>query len=384
VRTCPFCAEPIQGAAVKCKHCGEAVIDDHWREFAEQYTRSTGKTRQDLWAGLSEEQRVHFGAVLAVLNLDPGGPESTSAPAQPSRRDELKLGCAVFLVGALLIGAAVESVGWSLVLALLLVALGAYGILRMKAHKPAGLTLLVTSSLLALAATGSIATHLQERAMAEAAEAAKQEKEAELEAAIDTNYQRATDALNDGDPVLAGRVLELVERVDSDYKETRELRNEIREQALEDEVGSALGDVRRSHAIYTELVELRPNNPEYRAHLADLRARLSAENEEQEPEPEPSGSSFEITRIDTRITERNSSWGRFAYRLTVRNNSSSPLLLDAEISFLDGDGFIINTANEYELPLGPNEERTFLGDTLVPEPGASRVESVSASVNKRR
>jgi hypothetical protein len=33
MKKCPFCAEEIQDEAVKCKHCGEFMIDAELREF---------------------------------------------------------------------------------------------------------------------------------------------------------------------------------------------------------------------------------------------------------------------------------------------------------------------------------------------------------------
>jgi len=35
MKKCPFCAEEIQDAAVKCKHCGEFLDGSHQTRFAE-------------------------------------------------------------------------------------------------------------------------------------------------------------------------------------------------------------------------------------------------------------------------------------------------------------------------------------------------------------
>ncbi len=36
MKKCPFCAEEIQDAAIKCKHCGEFLDGSHRTRFAEE------------------------------------------------------------------------------------------------------------------------------------------------------------------------------------------------------------------------------------------------------------------------------------------------------------------------------------------------------------
>ncbi len=91
----------------------------------------------------------------------------------------------------------------------------------------------------------------------------------------------------------------------------------------------------------------------------------------------------ELIDIETRVTEQGGNvWWRFAYRLTIRNNSDSPLSLGAKIEWQDADGFIIDSTRERDLLLAVGQERTFTGDKLISLPGARNVSQVFASLNR--
>lgn len=46
------------------------------------------------------------------------------------------------------------------------------------------------------------------------------------------------------------------------------------------------------------------------------------------------------------MTESNNSCGRYAWRLTLANDSQQPMLFDAMIEFQDADGFVIDHISE--------------------------------------
>ena len=92
---------------------------------------------------------------------------------------------------------------------------------------------------------------------------------------------------------------------------------------------------------------------------------------------------IEIVDIQTRVTEKGGDvWWRFAYRLTLRNNTSTPRQVDATVEWQDADGFIIDSAREFDLVLQAHEERTFTGDELISLPGARNVAQVYATINR--
>ena len=89
---------------------------------------------------------------------------------------------------------------------------------------------------------------------------------------------------------------------------------------------------------------------------------------------------IKIIEISSRVTEQNNSWWRYAWKLTVKNNSDTPKRLNAIIQFKDIDDYVIDDDNAYDLFVPAGEERTFTDYALVNYPDARRVEKTSVSV----
>ena len=92
---------------------------------------------------------------------------------------------------------------------------------------------------------------------------------------------------------------------------------------------------------------------------------------------------WSIVQVDSRVTESNDTWWRYAWRLTLRNDDSSDLAFDATIEFQDGEGFVIDSDQEHGLLVPAGSEKTFTGYALVSMPGASRVARTNAKVAPR-
>ncbi|MAG37544.1 MAG: hypothetical protein CL878_15010 [Dehalococcoidia bacterium] len=99
--------------------------------------------------------------------------------------------------------------------------------------------------------------------------------------------------------------------------------------------------------------------------------------------PTAGGKLLDVLDIAARVTESNQSWSRFAWRLTVRNNSDSARAFDATIEFQDRDGFIVDTDREYGLVIGPQAEETFTGSTLIDASVAGSVKRLVAKISGR-
>jgi hypothetical protein len=89
MKKCPYCAEEIQDEAVKCKHCGQALVSNEWRQFCDRYRSMRPKQRTRAWEGLSADQRKAFDAAWSALGYDtqqtPQATAETGVQAVPAR-----------------------------------------------------------------------------------------------------------------------------------------------------------------------------------------------------------------------------------------------------------------------------------------------------------
>lgn len=99
--------------------------------------------------------------------------------------------------------------------------------------------------------------------------------------------------------------------------------------------------------------------------------------------PPPAERKWSIVEVDSRVTETNDTWWRYAWKLTLRNDAAADMAFDATIEFQDSDGFVIDSENAYRLGVPAGSEQTFTGYSLVSMPGASRVAKTNAKVSAR-
>lgn len=92
---------------------------------------------------------------------------------------------------------------------------------------------------------------------------------------------------------------------------------------------------------------------------------------------------WEIVEIDSRVTERNDTWWRYAWRLTLRNTGTSTRAFSATIEFQDRDGFVIDSDKARNLVVPGGEQRSFTGYKLVRVPGARSVDRTAAKVHEQ-
>jgi hypothetical protein len=92
---------------------------------------------------------------------------------------------------------------------------------------------------------------------------------------------------------------------------------------------------------------------------------------------------WRIVEVESRVTESNDIWWRYAWRLMLANDSQKPMVFDATIEFQDADGFVIDRDAESGLVVPPAAEKTFTGYALVRVPGAMKVQKTLAKVRVR-
>jgi hypothetical protein len=87
---------------------------------------------------------------------------------------------------------------------------------------------------------------------------------------------------------------------------------------------------------------------------------------------------WQVQSVDYRVTEVNSVFARFAWKVTVWNGGTAVRRFDLEIQFLDKGGFVVDRAYQFGQVIGPMDVKTITGDDLVRMPGAQTVASVKA------
>lgn len=117
-----------------------------------------------------------------------------------------------------------------------------------------------------------------------------------------------------------------------------------------------------------------PATPTPGAPLASGPLRIS-------PAPAPSASAYEIVSIESKVTESNSVWWRYAWKLTLKNKADRAMAVSGEIEFQDKDGFVIDSARTGQLGVSAGATEAFTGFALVRVPGAQNVARTVAKMS---
>lgn len=94
---------------------------------------------------------------------------------------------------------------------------------------------------------------------------------------------------------------------------------------------------------------------------------------------------WEIVEVDARVTETNDTWWKYAWKLTLRNNSTVRMAFEATIEFQDKDGFVVDDDRaDGPLVVEPGTSQTFTGYDLVTTGAATKIMRTSAKVRPAR
>jgi hypothetical protein len=91
---------------------------------------------------------------------------------------------------------------------------------------------------------------------------------------------------------------------------------------------------------------------------------------------------WQIIGVDSRVTETNETWWRYAWKLILKNNADVPQRFSAEIELQDADGFVIHSNMASSLVIPAHSQQVFTGYQLVRMPGASKVAKTNAKVRQ--
>ena len=89
---------------------------------------------------------------------------------------------------------------------------------------------------------------------------------------------------------------------------------------------------------------------------------------------------FEVVSIDSKVTESNDVWWKFAWKLTLRNKSSEAAAFRATIDFYDKDGFVVDSTTSDTLVVPGSADEAFAGTKLVTTSAARNVTRSGAKV----
>ena len=123
--------------------------------------------------------------------------------------------------------------------------------------------------------------------------------------------------------------------------------------------------------------------PQYVAFISDAARPASAVADPGPTIKEPA-KLVEIVSVDARVTERNDSWWKYAWKLELRNLTASPVRVRATIEFQDKDGFVVDDDTEYNLVVPAKSSDVFTGYQLISMPGARNVARTVAKAQIER
>jgi hypothetical protein len=98
----------------------------------------------------------------------------------------------------------------------------------------------------------------------------------------------------------------------------------------------------------------------------------------------PTEQDWRIVSVDTRVTESNTVWSKYAWKLTLQNDSDQPHVFRGTIEFQDSDGFIVDTGSANDMFVPAKSEQVFTGYALIRAEVAGKVAGTVAKIGKGR
>jgi hypothetical protein len=91
-----------------------------------------------------------------------------------------------------------------------------------------------------------------------------------------------------------------------------------------------------------------------------------------------------LSEISSRVTDKTESRWQFAWKVTVRNLTEETQEFAFSINWLDIDGFVVDTADEFNLQIAPRENKVFSGAELINLPAAMNVRAIQLELIQAR
>jgi hypothetical protein len=144
---------------------------------------------------------------------------------------------------------------------------------------------------------------------------------------------------------------------------------------------SSIATMQQTEAMLDQKrVSLKYGLPQYIGLQATQSASNAPVGAPSKPIEEPQ---FDIVSVDARVTESNSTWWKYAWKVTIRNRDAQPHAYRVTVEFHDKDGFIVDT-DDGEGVVQADSETTITDYDLVTASVAGSIAGTKAKVRQVR
>ena len=109
--------------------------------------------------------------------------------------------------------------------------------------------------------------------------------------------------------------------------------------------------------------------------------RVAAPTPNEQAPPPTETDPYRIVAVEAMVTERNDTWWRYSWKVTLHNNTERSLVFRATIEFQDKDGLVIDSRPSDTIGIPGNSDDTATGYALVRMPKAQNVARTMAKVS---
>jgi hypothetical protein len=151
---------------------------------------------------------------------------------------------------------------------------------------------------------------------------------------------------------------------------------------------STLETLKQTHAMLEQRrLALKYGLPQYVGFQSQAGSAPVPSNQSQSAAPVAPAANekdWQIVSVDSRVTESNGTWSRFAWKVSLRNNSNQPQAFQGTIEFQDSDGFVVDTSNVRAVVIPLQSEQVLTGYALVGAEVRNKVARTVAKIGKAR
>jgi len=123
--------------------------------------------------------------------------------------------------------------------------------------------------------------------------------------------------------------------------------------------------------------------PETTSPPASTPPSIPEESAEAEVSPSPSViKNWEISNLRYTVIEKNDSWWKFSWQLSLKNNTSSIVDFFIYVNFLNRNGYIVDDDIENPSHFAPKEQRVIKGYALIDAELAPDVTDAEAEISR--